>query len=349
MTSYFGLREVGVTTLPGLGHPYVALNGAPVYLQMTLDQGFHPDGFTTWPSDEAMREEILIARRLGLNAIRTHVKVELPRKLYWADRLGVLVMSDVPNSWGEPDTAMRQEWETALRGMLRRDFNHPAIFSWVLFNEQWGLLTKGSDGKKAYLPETQAWVETRYDLAKSLDPTRLVEDNSPCCGGGHVKTDLNSWHMYLPGWKWTAELDAAEARTAPGSAWNYLGGRTQKRRADAQQRVRQRLGLRGLDRRRRLELRLPRDDRRVPAPPEDRGLALHRAPRRGERVERLRARRPLGEADGPGRARARDDAARLARAFLRGARRLSHDRREAGRDRVRAAVGVVPDRRFAGA
>ena len=56
-----------------------------------------------------MREEVLIARRIGLNAIRTHVKVELPRKLYWADRLGVLVMSDVPNSWGEPDAAMKKE------------------------------------------------------------------------------------------------------------------------------------------------------------------------------------------------------------------------------------------------
>ena len=226
--SYFGLREIGVAKLPGLGHPYVALNGTPVYLQMTLDQGWHPDGFTSWPSDAAMREEVLIARRLGLNAIRTHVKVEPPRKLYWAGRLGVLVMSDVPNSWGEPDAAMRQEWETALRGMLRRDFNHPAIFSWVLFNEQWGLLTKGGDGNKAYLRETQAWVETRYELAKSLDPTRLVEDNSPCCGGGHVKTDLNSWHMYLPGWKWKAELDLAEARTSPGSSWNYLGGRKQR-------------------------------------------------------------------------------------------------------------------------
>ena len=35
---YFGLREIGVAKLPGLGHPYVALNGTPVYLQMTLDQ-----------------------------------------------------------------------------------------------------------------------------------------------------------------------------------------------------------------------------------------------------------------------------------------------------------------------
>jgi hypothetical protein len=227
--SYFGLREIGVAKLPGLGHPYVSLNGKPVYLQMTLDQGYHPDGFYTWPSDAVMREEVLLARRLGLNAIRTHVKVELPRKLYWADRLGVLVMSDVPNSWGEPDAAMQKEWEVALRGMVRRDFNHPAIFSWVLFNEQWGLLTKGGDGKPSYLPATQEWVASRYALAKSLDGTRLVEDNSPCCEtGGHVKTDLNSWHMYLPGWKWTETLDAAEAGSFTGSTWNYLGGRRQQ-------------------------------------------------------------------------------------------------------------------------
>ena len=227
--TYFGMRSIGVTRLPGLGYPYVALNGKPVYLQMTLDQGWHPDGFYTWPSDAAMREEILIARRLGLNAIRTHVKVELPRKLYWADRLGVLVMSDVPNSWGEPDAAMRQEWETAFRGMVRRDFNHPSIFSWVLFNEQWGLLSTdpAAPDRKTVLPETLDWVASRYDLAKQLDPTRLVEDNSPCCGGGHVRTDLNSWHMYLPGWGWRELLDEAEAKTFPGSSWNYVGGRTQ--------------------------------------------------------------------------------------------------------------------------
>jgi hypothetical protein len=225
--TYLGMREISTARLPGLGHPYVALNGKPVYLQMTLDQGWHPEGFTTWPSDAAMREEILIARRLGLNAIRTHVKIEPPRKLYWADRLGVLVMADVPNSWGEPDSAMREEWETAFRGMVRRDFNHPSIFSWVLFNETWGLHTKDAEGNRAYLPETQAWVASQVDMAKELDATRLVEDNSVCCGVGHVKTDLNTWHAYLPGWKWRDLLDEAEENTFPGSEWNYQGGRTQ--------------------------------------------------------------------------------------------------------------------------
>jgi hypothetical protein len=226
--TYFGMREISTVRLPGLGHPYVALNGQPVYLQMALDQGWHPEGFTTWPSDAVMKEEVLLARRLGLNAIRTHVKIEPPRKLYWADRLGVLVMADVPNSWGEPDEAMRREWEHAFRGMVRRDFNHPSIFSWVLFNETWGLFTK-EDGEKEreYLPETQSWVVSRVDMAKELDPTRLVEDNSVCCGIGHVKTDMNTWHAYLPGWKWREKLDEAEEQTFPGSGWNYEEGRAQ--------------------------------------------------------------------------------------------------------------------------
>ena len=38
--------------------------------------------------------------QIGLNGQRIHVKVGIPRKLYWADRLGLLNMADVPNSWG---------------------------------------------------------------------------------------------------------------------------------------------------------------------------------------------------------------------------------------------------------
>ncbi len=124
--TYFGMRKVSVVNLPGLGYPYVALNNKPLYLQLTLDQSYHPDGFYTFPSDEFMRDEILRSKRIGLNGNRIHIKVEVPRKLYWADRLGLLIMADVPNSWGEPEELQQKEWETAMRGMLARDYNHPA-------------------------------------------------------------------------------------------------------------------------------------------------------------------------------------------------------------------------------
>jgi hypothetical protein len=225
VSTYFGMRKIGVARLPGSGIPFVALNDKPVYLQMALDQSYHPDGFYTFPSDAFMRDEILRARRLGLNALRVHVKLEVPRKLYWADRLGVLIMEDVPNSWGVPDAEMRREAETALRGMIARDFNHPSVFSWVLFNETWGLQQK--DAKRTYLPETQEWVLAMWRLAKQLDPTRLVEDNSPC-NLDHVDTDIHSWHVYLPGYAWREHLDQVARDTFPGSTWNFIGGRAQR-------------------------------------------------------------------------------------------------------------------------
>ena len=207
--TYFGMRKISVVNLPGTDFPYVAVNDKPVYLQLTLDQSYHPEGFYTFPTDEFMRKEVELAKSIGLNGIRPHIKSEIPRKLYWADKLGVLVMADLPNSWGDPDAKMQQEAETTLREMIKRDFNHPSIFTWTIFNETWGLRTHFEEGGKQvakYLPETQMWVSSMYYLAKSLDPTRLAEDNSICCGAGHTQTDLNSFHDYLPGWEWESHL-----------------------------------------------------------------------------------------------------------------------------------------------
>lgn len=223
--TYFGMRKISVVNLPGTDIPYVALNDKPVYLQMALDQAYHPEGFYTFPSDEFTRDEILRSKQIGLNGMRVHVKVPLPRKLYWADKLGMLIMEDIPNSWGEPNEAMREEIERTIPAVIERDFNHPATFSWCLFNETWGLFT-GKGNKRAYLPETQKWVQDMYTLAKELDPTRLVEDNSPC-NYDHVETDLNTWHSYLPGWAWKDFLDNACAKTYPGSEWNFAEGYTQ--------------------------------------------------------------------------------------------------------------------------
>jgi len=225
--SYVGMRKISVMNLPGTQHPYIALNNQPVYLELTLDQSYHPEGYYTFPSDDFMKAEILRTRQIGLNGIRTHIKADIPRKLYWADRLGVLVMADLPNFWGEPDALARKESETTFREMLQRDFNHPAIFSWILFNETWGLTTKSmKDGKEQwnYLPETQSWVTSMYRNAKKADPTRLIEDNSICCGRGHTETDINSWHDYQPGWMWPEIMEKLDRETKPGSTFHFENG-----------------------------------------------------------------------------------------------------------------------------
>ena len=93
----------------------------------------------------------------------------------------------------------------------------------MLFNETWGLETK-VDGYDRYLPATERRTAHDYRLAKSLDPTRLVEDNSVCCGSGHTETDLNTWHDYLPGWRWETHDQQVSDSTFPGSTWNFRTG-----------------------------------------------------------------------------------------------------------------------------
>jgi len=42
---YFGMRKISVIPLPGTTIPYIALNNKPIYLQLALDQSYHPEGF----------------------------------------------------------------------------------------------------------------------------------------------------------------------------------------------------------------------------------------------------------------------------------------------------------------
>ena len=227
VNTYFGMRKFSAVPIPGKEFTYVALNNEPLYLKLSLDQSYHPEGFYTFPSDQFMKEEILRARDLGLNGLRIHIKAEIPRKLYWADKLGLLIMEDVPNFWGEPTPEAKANWEYIAEREIERDYNHPSVFSWVLFNETWGLFSKDSvTGRRAYTPETQEWVRSWYHKAKAIDPTRLVEDNSPC-NLDHVITDLNTWHSYNPARQWAGLMDEVVSKTFPGSAYNYIGGNVQ--------------------------------------------------------------------------------------------------------------------------
>lgn len=231
--TYFGMRKISVVDLPGTDYPYVALNDEPVYLQLALDQAYHPEGFYTFPSDDFIRTELERSKAIGLNGLRPHIKVPIPRKLYWADKLGLLIMADVPQTRNDPNEDAQLETEFALRGMIKRDFNHPSIFSWVNFNESWGLreqVITDTSQRMALLPWAYQRAASMYYLTKSLDPTRLVDDNSihSYWVAEHTITDLNSSHDYLAGQQWEARLRRRTEYSYPGSTFQYAEGFAQR-------------------------------------------------------------------------------------------------------------------------
>jgi hypothetical protein len=215
--TYFGLRSVSVGRAPGRDYQYILLNGKPIYLRGALHQSFHPDGIYQYPDDAAVRSDYELCNRIGINFLRIHIKTPTPRELYWADKLGVLIMDDVPCYWKHTDQA-KQWWQQTMEAAVTRDFNNPSIFSWCLFNETWGI------GDGGYGADRHAWVKAMFERAKSLDPTRLIEDNSPC-RYDHVVTDINSWHFYINDYAVARDhIREVVEKTFPGSTFNYASG-----------------------------------------------------------------------------------------------------------------------------
>lgn len=219
--TYFGIREIGYDDFGG--KKYITVNKKPIFIISALDQSFHPDSFFTLPNADYAKEEILRAKDIGLNSLRIHIKTEDRRKLFWADKLGILIMEDMPCFWGDPGDIAREHFEKQMYEIVERDINHPAVFYWVIFNETWGLRTQIDDKTAEYTKETQEWVRRLYYDLKKYDPTRLVEDNSPC-RRDHVETDVNTWHFYRNGYEIVkGECDRVSESFVVGSKENYIG------------------------------------------------------------------------------------------------------------------------------
>ncbi|GGF22512.1 hypothetical protein GCM10010954_21660 [Halobacillus andaensis] len=164
------------------------LNNEKIFIRGALDQAFYPDTIYIADSDETIIKEIELAKEMGFNLLRKHIKVELPRYLYWADRLGMLIWAEPPNyvKW---TPQARRRFIQGLKDMITRDYNHPSIIIWSVYNEEWGLEWDLDNDK-----EKQAHVQQSYELVKKWDPTRLVCDNS---GWSHIQTDINDYHRYF--------------------------------------------------------------------------------------------------------------------------------------------------------
>jgi hypothetical protein len=205
--SYAGLRSVE------LRNGQFLLNGVPIYLKMALDQGYWPESYMAAPSDEALRADVEITKALGFNGSRKHQKVEDPRWLYWCDRLGLLVWGEMANAraWSpEAEDMFASEWAR----VVRRDYNHPCVVTWVPLNESWGVpeIDMGHAGQYAF-------VERIVRLTRLNDPYRPVIDND---GWEHTDiTDICTIHDYTATGDEMREkyLQTAEGRGLPERTW----------------------------------------------------------------------------------------------------------------------------------
>jgi hypothetical protein len=206
----FGFRSIETRA----GRIY--LNGRPLLLRGALDQDYYPDGICTVPSEAFLEDQFRKAKALGLNCLRCHIKVPDPRYYAVADRIGLLIWTELPNA-GRLTAPARERAEATLRGIIERDGNHPSIFCWTILNENWGT-------DLVHSAEDRAWLRRTVDWLKAADPSRLVVDNSPIAPSFHVRSDLDDFHFYaaIPDHRrsWDGFVEALAARPA----WTYAPG-----------------------------------------------------------------------------------------------------------------------------
>jgi len=117
----------------------------------------------------AAERQLQMLQQMGANALRMSHNPPDPQLLALTDRMGILVVDEVFDSWQRKKTPLDfhlifDDWhEQDLRAMIRRDRNHPSIIMWSIGNEV----------GEQYTDKDGAAVARRlHGIAREEDPTR---------------------------------------------------------------------------------------------------------------------------------------------------------------------------------
>lgn len=178
--SYFGMRKIAIEG------EKILLNNEELYQRLILDQGYWQDSDMTPPSVAALELDIDKIIEMGYNGVRKHQKVEDNRFLYLCDKKGLLVWSEVGSTYSFSDKAVANFTAEWLE-IVKQNYNHPSIITWVPFNESWGI--EDIHGNK----KQQQFTEGIYYLTRSFDAMRPVVTND---GWDHTISDIITLHDY---------------------------------------------------------------------------------------------------------------------------------------------------------
>lgn len=175
--SYFGMRKIEMKK-DDQGINRLFLNNEVVFQYGPLDQGWWPDGLFTPATEDAMKYDIVMTKKFGMNMARKHVKYECARWYYLCDKLGLLVWQDMPAGDTGRNDESKEDFLVELKAMMDTLHNFPCIVMWVPFNEGWG---------QHDTPQIVKWM-------REYDPTRPINEASGWNDRG--SGDISDMHKY---------------------------------------------------------------------------------------------------------------------------------------------------------
>jgi beta-glucuronidase len=167
--------SIGFRTVETRGSQ-ILLNGEPIFLRgISLHEEAPIRGGRAYSADDA---QTLLgwAKELGCNFVRLAHYPHNENEIRLADRMGLLVWSEIPVywdiSWDSPATLANAQLQ--LKDMIARDHNRASVILWSLSNET------------PVKPDRLTFLRTLAEDARTLDSTRLItsamnsaEDDGP--------------------------------------------------------------------------------------------------------------------------------------------------------------------------
>ena len=173
--------------------PQLRLNGQPLQVRGLLNWGYSGPLTAPNPGEAVWRQEIEMARARGFNLMKFCLWLPPKRYLELADELGMFTWMEYP-TW---HPTLTQKFLEPLRRefseFFHYDRNHPSIILRSLTCET---------GSGAELPV----IQNLYDLAKSMIPGAIVEDDSSWIGWNRVH-DFWDDHPYGNNHTWVKTLE----------------------------------------------------------------------------------------------------------------------------------------------
>jgi beta-glucuronidase len=179
----FGIRKVEVKGAQ------ILLNGKPLKIGGANRPTDYP-GMGSLDPDSILVKDLTLMKNGGMEFSRIGHHAVSENILDWADKNGMLIITEAGNWQMTPkqmaDAAMRKNYQSQLKEMVERDWNHPSVVAYSLGNEFYSQTQEGKD-----------WVKDMSAYIKTIDATRLITFASYIVWRDYVKKPEDEASQYV--------------------------------------------------------------------------------------------------------------------------------------------------------
>ncbi|MCX6136610.1 MAG: T9SS type A sorting domain-containing protein [Ignavibacteriales bacterium] len=187
--------QFGIRTIRTSGNKFL-LNGLPAFLHGIARHEDHPSFGRSVPKSVIFSDFVTI-KSLNANYVRTAHYPNNPYTYLVADRLGLLIMEEIPVWWFDDAAAWSVQNDTRhihqqmFREMVFRDYNRPCIALWSTCNECLNVA-----GRTAFIRTVRNDARALYPDGRLITQSAAADRPGPS-DASQAECDIAAWTMYF--------------------------------------------------------------------------------------------------------------------------------------------------------